>query len=433
MNILILDPASPEFNRGSFCYLPYLAFSALKHQGHKVTIMENFIVERMDEIKTSEYDLILCSVWSYPQVDAAMIIQRFCPSEVKFFGYRGLLKEFHLVQWDGMKPENLNTLVKEGIENYFYDFENFRNILLSDCDMHFAKYPGQVYPLFTSYGCPKDCGFCPTSKNCLRKVVWADEAKMSEVLKYAAQRGMTNIHFTDEDFLLDTERARRILQSAKKASSEFKFIAMSSSFSLKKYLEKYGSDEFLDQIKIVEVGFETGDEELLAEMHKKNDFTSIKETFHNDIFWLNLTFFPGETIKSLRASGRFLEKYGSKPEDLYSRVAGNSTPGGLGQFFQIYPDTIPRKEIEGKGLIISDRPMRLIPSFVPYSLLNCNIHCVRRIEKNEEFYYNFYKVKEPDLNAFEAGMTFYDYAQKWENPVDGYVSLAISAKLGVIE
>ena len=159
-NILILDLASPEFNRGSFCYLPYIYYSAMKANGHKVHFLENFVVEDMDKEDFTRYDEVVCFVWSYPQIDSAKVLDRFSPKEIKFSGYKGL------IEFANLRPFVIdNETIKKGIENYFFDFKDFKNILLSDCDMHFAQYPGQVYPLFTSYGCPKSCSFCATSKN----------------------------------------------------------------------------------------------------------------------------------------------------------------------------------------------------------------------------------------------------------------------------
>ena len=42
----------------------------------------------------------------------------------------------------------------------------FKYGLMSDCDLHIKsddKRP--VYPLFTSYGCPNNCMFCPIPPN----------------------------------------------------------------------------------------------------------------------------------------------------------------------------------------------------------------------------------------------------------------------------
>lgn len=427
---VIVDPASPEFNRGSFCYLPYILLSALKEEGHEVDLYENFVCENIDTVEWGSYDEILISLWSYPQIESCLVLDRFVEQEVKFFGYKGLIRKYQLEEFEVSQER-----ITHGIEGYFYHFSDFKNILLSDCDMHLTKYPGQVYPLFTSYGCPNNCTFCPTSKNCGRKVCFSSLEAIEKIFDFAAGRGMTNIHFTDEDFFLNIERARKILEMAlsigKTAGVEFRFIALACSSSLTKYLMKYGFDETLDQVKLAEVGYEAANEEILGAMNKQHETGYIIENFKNEIFWLTMTFYPGETIRSLRQTGEFMEQYGIHKDDLYGRVKGNSTVGGLGQFFQAYPDTIGIDELSKSGVILSSRPVRLLPSYVPHSFLEDKITAQRSVTEEEIFWYQYYKVSPPQGTL--VGKTIGEAAKSWERFDKAVISLAISAKLGVIK
>ena len=69
--ILVIDPTSPEPNRGSFCYLPYILTNYLNTiPQEQVRIAENFTLPDMDGIVG--YDHILVALWSYPQIDTVL-------------------------------------------------------------------------------------------------------------------------------------------------------------------------------------------------------------------------------------------------------------------------------------------------------------------------------------------------------------------------
>lgn len=376
MRDIIIDPTSTELNRGSFCYQPYLLYSYLKNGSYpnEVAIWEDFTIPQMDWIEPD--DEVLVSLWSYPQIDLCKVLYRFCPSRnIKFFGYTPLIKEL------GLPCEELSEVILTGGMRY-YPQElakgSFKTVLLSDCDMHMKKYDGLVYPMFTSYGCPRNCSFCPSSVNCNHKVTELQSFYVKDAFRVFKKNGIKNIHFTDEDFFLDPLRAYYILNDAVKIG-DFNFIALAHLGSLERFVDKFGPECLKDLgVRVIELGFETADPSLAKNMHKKHSLERYVNLYervkrYTDIFWLCLTFFPGETISTLNATGEFLSKYGSKPEDLYSRIVTNSTEGGLGQFFQPYPGTPGYEKLSSLGMQIEDRPIRLLPSFLPDSFLDDEI------------------------------------------------------------
>jgi len=195
-DIVIIDPASPEFNRGSFCYLPYIFFSALKHMEMDVVLVEDFTCANIDELPKAETYCV--GLWSYPQVDACLVLDRFLPSKPFFFGYYPLIDHLRL------KKINVSfDKIQLGITQYVHHYKYFKHILLSDCDMHLTKYSGTVYPLFTSYGCGNKCKFCPVWINCNSERIVVPLKEVFSVLDVCEKYGYKNIHFTDEDFFFD--------------------------------------------------------------------------------------------------------------------------------------------------------------------------------------------------------------------------------------
>ena len=436
---VIIDPASTEFNRGSFCYLPYIFYSACKDSGNSVYFMENFTTADIDNIpEAKEYFVAL---WSYPQIDICLVLKRFMKIEPLFFGYTKLIEELNL-------PSAVieDNTIKKGILAYPKYYKDFKYLLLSDCDMHLNKYGGTVYPFFTSYGCPNGCSFCPSTINCNKSRVVPKIEDIFKSLEIARKQNITNFHFTDEDFFWDIDRTYEILDWFINDGLDYQLIAMGHVGNVLKFIEKYGV-ELLEKagVKLIEVGFETANDKLAESMGKVSlgNYMRLVETFAGtdiNIFWLTLTFFPGETLKTLNQTGEFLKECGHKIEDLYGRIQTNSTEGGLGQFFQFYPGV---KGYEGRkimGNTLSDRPIRLIPSFIPDSFLDDRIAILRKISLIDWSWFQLYKLpnilcnidlKEVEnCNVFEAVKYF--IKKELCTKEEGYIFLAICARLCII-
>jgi radical SAM superfamily enzyme YgiQ (UPF0313 family) len=669
-DVVIIDPSSLEVVRSSFCYLPYLLFSYFKSRGKDVLLLEDYSCADIGELPDAEKYLV--GLWSYPQVDACLVLDKILPKPAKFFGYEPLVESLRLPKFI---PSN--DMIYEGLENCVRYYDQFKYLLLSDSDMHMAKYSGLVYPLFTSYGCvnkcltgdtiihtvdgdfpiqslsgkkgvkvlscnletyelfytdvrnirktannsgivrvhfddgshidctpdhkfkvfkntnqhtknscEKDveandllpgqsvravgyarspngrtylrgnrylgmarsvlvmesilgrklitdevvhhkdgkpgndfpsnliltdkrnhipdyhpeiaermkrdnpaknmtlewrekirtgntgkvrseesklryrqsrlgdknpnwkggkyaenhrvskiehlphkedvycmevpttewfyankvlvhnCKFCPVAVNCKGDRVVLPVERVCEILDYCEAEGMKNIHFADEDFFFDTKRAEEILNHTR--GKGFQYIALGTAGMVLKFVEDVGAD-FLQEtgMKVIEIGLESADLSLNKKMGKvgkggSNRYEVLAEAVKGkvDIFWLTMTFFPGETITSQRATGLFLEKYGAKFGEMYPRIQTNSSVGGLGQFFQAYAGTWDKEDLEEEGMVLSDRPMRLMPSFVPNSFLNSPINKIRPIREDEKVWYRLYKISDDLIDTF---------------------------------
>ena len=120
-DVLIIDPASTEFNRGSFCYLPYIVYSYLKANGNKVKLIEDFTIAEIDNLPTAER--VIVSLWSYPQIEACLVLNRYM--DVEFFGYYPLIDHHELPKTIIADEEILH-----GIASYPFYYKDFRYLLL---------------------------------------------------------------------------------------------------------------------------------------------------------------------------------------------------------------------------------------------------------------------------------------------------------------
>ena len=392
-HIAMLDLASPEVNRGSFCYLAYLLHSAFTSPRcpdiTSVRLWEEFRVSDLDGImeELQAADTVLIGLWSYPQIDAAMLLNRFLKNKCYFYGYYPLIEVLGLNQMrytDEHLILGMDTYPRAVVSKVFqYD-------LLSDCDKHLkdnakrtvSGVTDKMVPFFTSYGCSMGCAFCSATVNCEKKVLYTSLTSALFSLAHFNNHGRTSIHFTDEDFFLKPTRAATILLQAYTMNQNFEFIALGGMHSVRKFCQ-YVIDELSEGaqariwrvLKLIEIGLETVDPALAQAMGKQGRSSAenailLKSLVHCPILWLTVTFFPGETIGSLNATGAFLKEHGFDPTNLVDRIATNGTEGGLGQFFQYYEGAgLTMQEFEASGVVLSQRPMRLIPSFIPYSFL----------------------------------------------------------------
>lgn len=442
IDICIIDPASTEFNRGSFCYLPYILYSALRKEGIKVCIIENFTLAHLDDLPPAKEYLV--ALWSYPQLDIALGLKRFITEPIKFFGYYPLiLKELLPVHYVD------ETHILNGIASYPQYFDEFEYILLSDCDMHLADYEGQVYPMFTSYGCPNGCSFCPTTANTtcddkkFIKRISIGTPWIAQMLMDMVEEERYCIHFTDEDFFFDVERAFEICcLLAQIGEGKFQLIALASAQKMFRFFDKYGK-EYGNKVlreagfKLLEIGFETADPVIAHSMGKPSVDICRELNSQCDvpILWLTLSYYPGETYASIWATGRFLDSYGFKPDELYGRIQTNGTVGGLGQFFQPYHGTAGFEDILSKGIMLSDRPVRLVPSFLPNSLLDDVFEFTNIVPPDFMFWFKLYNLPQNISNIGFSGQTMRQLIEEYKDVYraeDIAIYLSLCARLGVI-
>lgn len=437
---VIIDPASPEFNRGSFCYLPYILFNTL----FDLAVMkEDFTVAQIDELPEAENYLV--ALWSYPQIEACLTLHRFLPrGRVKFFGYYPLIDHLGLPKYEVTEEQ-----IEKGCLRYPHKYPYFKHLLLSDCDMHLTKYEGKVVPMFTSYGCPRGCAFCPSTVNTGRRRLVFEEDKVKNMLHHAHYMGYRNIHFTDEDWFFDVDRAYNLADFIVRHQYKFQLIALSEVKSLLKFINKHGWEILRDAgFKLIEVGLETADPKLSRKMGKApiKNCIELAEKCKNrlNLFWLNLTFFPGETITTLNETGEFMGKYGFKYDEVQGRIRTNGTKGGLGQFFQPYHGTKNYHKLKEEGVFLTRRPVRLVPSYIPDTFFDCKVRVRRNLTNDEMKWLDLYNLHERYFDVLHQNniLNLIDNAHINQvlhdvmpivDAADMAIFLAVMAKLGAIE
>lgn len=465
--ILVIDPTSPEPNRGSYCYLPYIFYNYLKEtHNDKVILKENFTLPDMDGIFEEMYGHIFVALWSYPQIEMCNYLYRTYGEKVHFFGYDPLIEHLRL---PGVVIEN--HMIFSGMCAYPKYYDKFQHLLLSDCDQHIKK-PGEppitMVPLFTSYGCPRRCKFCSATANQSSRIGMSVPHAV-DLIQQCHEQGRHNIHFTDEDFFYDAGRAYNILEKAVEMSDQWQFIALAHLDTLDKFINYVAvmeqpetAEKIWNSLRLIEVGLETADDKLARQMGKRgvsgqDKAVSVAKKCPSPILWLTMTFFPGETVGSLNRTGQFLKEYGLPIERMSPRIVTNGTVGGLGQFFQFYHGCgMSESALASHGMILTERPMRLLPSFIPYSFLMSNFvtTVLYRNKENRgevqelvDFYVNTYKLNKSHVRALDCAIRKYLHeimtptsvveltleGNRWYNHyVDAMIYIAILARLNLI-
>jgi len=435
---VIIDPVSPEAVRSSFCWLQYLLYSSLKERGVRVKIIEGFDIKN-DSLP--EADNIIISLWSYPQIEACLELKMIYPRAL-YIGYDPLIDSFGLSKYPVTYPE-----IQKGMRSCVKYYSDFKEILLSDSDMHVKKYKGSAWPLFTTYGCVNHCLFCPVAANCQGERVEISLIDTYNLLDMCEEKGYKNIHFADEDFFYDINRAYKILKYTE--GKGFQYIALGTAGKVLEFIEEFGAHTLFDTgMKVIEVGLESASKKLNTSMGKvakggKNRYETLAEKAKGfvDIFWLTMTFFPGETVQSLKETGDFLSKYGYNYGELYQRIQTNSSIGGLGQFFLPYVGTaaIPLAAV---GLIFPENQFsRLEPNIIPLSFLGSKIKKIRTVDRKERKWFELYNLDLINYHRIvkskEKIQTVKDLyvllRKEGMTPKEAGIMLAICARLGVIE
>lgn len=450
-DINIIDPSSTEFNRGSFCYAPYLCYNGFNERSYNTNLMEAFRPEDLDTVPDAEIQVI--ALWSYPQIESAILLAQMLPfmfnkNNVYFVGYTPLIQELglrHIITWKGYDPLSDHEFLKDAMFTYPTYYKDFHRLLLSDCDMHLKhlEKDEKVYPLFTSYGCPNGCAFCPSTKNCGRERIELNLDEVKILLEDCKDKGIKSIHFTDEDFFFNIDRAHEILRYI--SDWGMHLIALGSAEAVLNYYNKYGTECIKDAgLEVIEIGFESGSEDLsksmgsgksLSDCHK---LAELQHLFPFNIFWLVQTFFPGETIKTLNDTGAFMIRYGFNQTEVVGRLRTNGTKGGLGQFFQPYHGTSIYLTLEKKGVALTARPVRLIPSYLPNSFLDSVITEIMPVIPKEALeYLQLYNVPSSllRLDTFATGHTLREYitGHKDYTRIQVAICFAIFARFGIIK
>lgn len=419
MKVVIIDPASTETIHLPYCYSPYFIYAALRDANHEILLFENFTVSHYSEIPNAHHYVV--ALWSYPQIEAAIWLYHQLPGPTSYTGYWPLIDLCGLPKWS-------DTYCREGLASVAKYYSDFKYIFSDDCHTHLTRIEQKpVIPLWLSYGCSHRCSFCPSAANTDGKCISLSLPEARNAIDIACEYEAI-IHFHDDDFFQHIDLSAEIIKYLSK--KKVKYFALASQKSFSNALTYFGENQLSDSgLSLVEVGLESADLGLQKAMGKPNSATYLETIMKAETipkFWLAVTFFPGETLRTLNRTGAFMQQYGYSWDELV--LPTNSSLGGLGQFFQPYHGTVSWQLSRNHGYCLTERPIRIVPSFLPDSFLEDRPTPVRDLCDLDYLWLSLYKHKA--VCPIDGTQTIRELIQ--DQPILQSIYLAVLARTGAI-
>lgn len=226
-----------------------------------------------------------------------------------------------------------------------------------DEDLHVYPYI-HALPCALTLGCPNKCPFCPTA--------WVHKGRVHRgdpelILRPYAGRA---VHFMDENFFLNNaDRLPGLLDLLRDLN--ITWLAMTDAISFIAALANYGEARLVKSgLQVVEVGLEN------AALYRKVPAAGIP-TKVIDVYYLNMTFFPGETKATIKENAAWMN-HRSLRRPIHHNNGLWYAPG---QF--LFDD---RGQYKDRGITLEGQPVaRTRPTFIPRSFLDERIR-IRNLE-----------------------------------------------------
>lgn len=275
-------------------------------------------------------------------------------------------------------------------------------------DIHILPYANETaVDIIASRGCPFNCNYCTSPALYGRRVRFrSPENVVAELEEIINCYGIKNIHFHDDCFLFDRERARKICELITSRKLKINWICLASIQNLLK------SEEILPAMRKagcvgIEIGLESFDESVLKSMNKnqreQDIFNVDKILKKNDIFplYLMISFYPGETLYTCYKNADLLNKLSNNKLKIVDYLKAVHLPYSFGQFATPYKGTEFEKiaKTEGISFIKSAADYnRQKVNFIPYSFLR---DIPARVKNLDEA--SFYR----EINKFRESIDYY--------------------------
>lgn len=275
----------------------------------------------------------------------------------------------------------LNTKqdLTENLDELPFPARHLVNIKGYKNDIHILPYANEIaVDVITSRGCPFNCSYCTSPALYGRKVRFrSPENVVAELEEIVDCYGIKNIHFHDDCFLFDRERARKICGLITEKKLKINWICLASIQNLLKASDVLPIMRNAGCIGI-EIGLESSDEAVLKSMNKNQREEGILSVDNllkkNDIFplYLMISFYPGETLYTCYKNSALLNKFSNNKSEIVDYLKAVHLPYSFGQFATPYKGTEFEKiaKTEGISFIKSARDYnRQKVNFIPYSFL----------------------------------------------------------------
>lgn len=218
------------------------------------------------------------------------------------------------------KAKNRQSFQHDFIENLdeipFYDYSilDTNGYGLSPTISSYASFDDKkhIFHIATSRGCPHRCCFCSSHTVHGRKMRYHSVRRVREDLKrLQKQYGATKIGFQDDNFMIDKQRALKIIDIAKKLKMTIFFQSGLALYALDRKTLEVIKDAGINELVLA---VESGSDRVLKKiMHKPISLSIVKQVV-DDCHELGidtdvniLIGLPGETKKDIEGTRSFLK------------------------------------------------------------------------------------------------------------------------------
>lgn len=377
--ICFLVPPTTEQVESAVVHSVYGYAAAAKKRGQRVRIIQGVLASNVQQkLHRVPWDWqIAVDVSSIPQVDHAQAIVDHCMREgrmVGCLGLQGTIDAFRLPHLPGFTTEEFGQGM---LSMHSIHCSIGQNALSQDLDSHIITDDQRRWTsMFLSVGCRKRCHFCYTTAGEYPHA-FATPGQIRDAINFAKRKN-TNIHFMDEDLFAhpDLDLILAMLER-----SGLRWIAMSTSERLSQYLTC--TPRPVERLKrsglvCLEVGLEGLDSKVTKKHQTLEPIQAVTDRSlpacdHLPVFWLTMTYFEGDSLAHIRATGDFLARYGFEPYEMLPRIRTNANRLGLGQFAMRYHGTRMWTTTAETCIHFTERPTRLLPSMIGRDLWNTRV------------------------------------------------------------
>lgn len=281
--------------------------------------------------------------------------------------------------------------------------------------IHLKKYPGKTINMITSRGCSGNCYFCCSPSLYKYKIRFRSvENVIKEIKEVVNKYNVINIHFIDDNFLIDPKRILKFCRLIQENNLFFKWICLA------RVNEVYLHPEILPVMHKagcvgIELGVETGDEYVLSQLNKNENLKQVylanKYLKQNNIYpiFLIIAYLLGENIDSAYKSAKlYYELRGKNKINNFPISKDTSEPDLAGHFARPSPGTVFYKIATKRGICFAKNWHHHIEEELNF-LPNEFIKDIAIINKkfNRDKFFSFFKIYNNNLQLF-INQNFYN-------------------------